>query len=113
MTISRNVIIVKFEQYIIVFISLARVLPRGNNWLCCGRCILSLLCLLLSLSRFLSLSLLLLAFSPENSFSVVQAETVLPPGRVKGEEEVKDYNHDNAEATSNQTGSTYPLYIKG
>jgi hypothetical protein len=84
MTISRNVIIVKFEQYIIVFISLARVLPRGNNWVCCGWCILSLFCLLLSLGCFLSLSLLLLAFPPENAFSVVQAETVLPPSRMKG-----------------------------
>ena len=90
MTISRYVIIVKFEQYIIIFISLTRVLPRGCHWFFYSRCILSLCCLLVSLGRLLSLSLLLLAFPPENAFSVVQAETVLPPGRMKGEEEVKD-----------------------
>lgn len=90
MTISRYVIIVKFEQYVIVFISLARVLPRSYHCLCGGWCILSLFCLLISLGRFLSLSLLLIAFPPENAFSVVQTETVFPPGRVKGEEEVKD-----------------------
>jgi hypothetical protein len=88
MTISCYIIIVKFEQNIIVFIRLARVLTRG--WLCDCWCILSLFCLLLSFSSFLSLSLLLLAFSSENAFSVVQAEAVLPPGRMKGEEEVKD-----------------------
>ena len=82
MTISRYVIIVKFEKYIIVFIRLAKVLPRGCHWLCFSRCMLRLGCLLFSLDRFLSLSLLLLALLPENAFSVVQAETVLPPGRV-------------------------------
>jgi hypothetical protein len=90
MSISRYVIIVKFEKYIIIFISLTRVLPRGCHWFFYSRSILSLRCLLVSLGRLLSLSLLLLALPPENAFSVVQAETVLPPGRMKGEEEVKD-----------------------